>query len=138
MELMVGGSTGGGGDCIGDRLNRNCCLRAKAAIAGSVEFLAHTAFAVRAAITAVAAWWWWEWRLMRGSKTLLTARNGLMGGTIATRRRFMETAFYQRQLERPAPSRPLTTAMPTARSRGALFTLELLHHNGMQNNMRGK
>ena len=69
---------------------------------------------------------------MRGSKTLYTSRNGFMGGIVATRRRFMETAFYRPQLERPVPPRPLTTAVPTARSTGALFTLELLHHNGMK------
>ena len=53
---MVGGSTGGDGDCVGDCHHRNRCLRAKAAIAGSVKLPAHTAFAARAAVTAVAAW----------------------------------------------------------------------------------
>ena len=93
MELMVGGSTGGGGDCIGDRRNRNRCLRAKAAIAGSVKFPVHTAFAARAAVTAVAAWWWWEWRLMRGSKTVFTSRNGFMGGTRCHQKKFHGNCF---------------------------------------------
>ena len=118
MESMMGGSPGGDGDCVGDCLHHNRCLRGKAAIAGSVKFPAYTAFAARAAIAAVAAWlvavaawWWWEWwewwewRLMRGSKTLFTTSNGYMGGTVATRRRFMGAAFYRRQIERPAPPR---------------------------------
>ena len=67
---------------------------------------------------------------MRGTETLFTTRNGFMGGTVVTRRRFVGAAFYRRQLELPAPPRPLTTAAPTARSTGTLITLELLHHNG--------
>ena len=91
----MGGSTEGDGDCVDDCLHRNRYLRAKAAIAGRAKFPARTAFAARVAITAVAAWWWWEWRLMRGSETLPTTRNGFMGGTVATRRRFMGPVLLQ-------------------------------------------
>ena len=57
--------------------------------------------------------------LMGGSKTLFTTRNGFMGGTVATTKRFMGAAFYRRQLE---PPWFLTTAKPTERSIETLFT----------------
>ena len=58
---MAGGSgVGDGGDCGGDCVRRSRCLRVKAAFAGGVKFLANTAFAARAAITAAVVWLWWE------------------------------------------------------------------------------
>ena len=64
-ESLVGGFAGGDGDGGSGCVHRNCCLRVKAAFAGSVKFPANEAFAARAAIPAVVVWlWgeWWEWR----------------------------------------------------------------------------
>ena len=48
----MGGSARGGGGGGGGCVYGNCCLRVKAAFAGSVKFPANKAFAARAAITA--------------------------------------------------------------------------------------
>ena len=61
MESLVGGFAGGDGYGGGGCVNRNRCLRVKAAFAGSVKFLANEAFAARAAIPAAAVWLWREW-----------------------------------------------------------------------------
>ena len=65
--------------------------------------------------------------VMGGSKALFTTSNGFMGGTVATRKLFMGTAFYRWQLE---PPWGLTTAKPTERSIETLFTVDNLngHH----------
>ena len=73
MESLVGGFAGGDGDGGGGGCaHRNCCLRAKAAFAGSVKFPANEAFAARAAISAAVVWWWW-WRRCK-EKSSLVAR----------------------------------------------------------------
>ena len=72
MQSMEGGSTIGDGDGGGHCAHLNRCLRLKAAFAGSVNFLANTAFTARAAIPACGAlvmvrlveWHWWWMRLM--------------------------------------------------------------------------
>ena len=61
VESLVGGFAGGDGDGNAGCAHRNRCLRAKAALAGSVKFPANEAFAARAAITAAVVWVWWEW-----------------------------------------------------------------------------
>ena len=58
MESLVGGFAGGDGDGGGGCANRNHCLRAKAAFAGSDKFPANKAFATRAAILAAVVLLW--------------------------------------------------------------------------------
>ena len=63
MESLVGGFAGGDGDGGGVCADSNCCLRVKAAFAGSVKFRANEAFSARAAIPAAVVWLWWLWWL---------------------------------------------------------------------------
>ena len=61
VESLVEGFAGGDGDGGGGGAHRNRCLRAKAALAGSVKFPANVAFAARAAIPAGLVWLLGEW-----------------------------------------------------------------------------